>query len=165
MTSHPHAGDLRAAEFADYYGRPDAKWADGTPVKIILRPKSESDTKLMGKFFPGMAEAIEVARRRGEAPVAQTDQDNAMMTEATHGALTTGTMLQMLAENRPLRIMPIDGVTPSVETMMSGEYPHSKTHYIVHAENPPPAVAHFVAYLRSPAGIAQLARIGAAPAQ
>ena len=67
VTSHSDARDLRGAEFSDYYGRANAKWADGTPVKIILRPKSESDTKLMAKFFPGMADAIEVARgaRRG----------------------------------------------------------------------------------------------------
>jgi len=71
----------------------------------------------------------------------------------------------MLAENRPLRIMSFDGVAPSVETLMSGEYPYSKTLYIVHAENPSPAVARFVAYLRSPAGIAELAKIGAVPAQ
>jgi len=165
VTSHPDPGDQHSAEFANYYGRASVKWADGTPVKIILRPKSESDTRLMGEFFPGMAEAIEAARTRGEAPVAQTDQDNAMMTEATRGALTTGTMLQMLAENRPLQIMPFDGVAPSVETMMSGKYPYSKTLYIVHGENPRPIVARFVAYLRSPAGIAELAKIGAAPAQ
>jgi len=163
VTSHPDAGDLRAAEFAGYYSRPDAKWADGTPVKIILRPKSESDTKLMAGFFPGMAEAIEAARKRGETPVAQTDQDNAAMAEATPGALTSGTMVQMLAEKRLLRTLSFDGVAPSVETMMSGAYPYSKTLYVVHAENPSPAVADFIAFVRSPAGIAELAKIGAAP--
>jgi len=86
VTSHPHPGELRAAEFADYYARANSKWADGAPVKIILRPKSESDTKLMAKFFPGMAEAIEAARVRGEVPVAQTDQDNATMATVTRGA-------------------------------------------------------------------------------
>ena len=165
VTSHSDARDLRGAEFSDYYGRANAKWADGTPVKIILRPKSESDTKLMAGFFPGMAEAIEAARKRGETPVAQTDQDNAAMAEATPGALTSGTMLQMLAENRQLRIMSFDGVAPSVETMMSGSYPYSKTLYIVHAQNSSPAVADFAAFLRSPAGIAELAKIGAAPVQ
>lgn len=165
VTSHPDARDLRAADFSNYYGWAEAKWADGTPVKIILRPKSESDTKLMEKFFPGMAEAIEAARARGEVPVAQTDQDNVTMAEVTRGSLTSGTMLQMLAENRPVRIMSFDGVAPTVEAMVSGEYPYSKTLYIVHAESPSPAVADFAAFLRSPAGIAELAKIGAAPAR
>jgi len=165
VTSRSNEGDLRATEFAGYYSRADAKWADGTPVKIILRPKSESDTKLMAKFFPGMAEAIAAARARSEVPVAQTDQDNASMAMANRGALTSGTMLQMLAERRPLQFLSIDGVAPSVKTMLSGAYPYSKTLYIVHAENPSPAVAEFVAFLRSPAGIAQFARLGAAPAQ
>ncbi len=163
VTSHSNSGGLRRVEFANYYGRADARWADGLRVKVILRPKTESDTKLMASFFPGMSEAIMAARDRDEVPIAHTDQDNAMMAEVTPGALTSGTLLQMLAEKRQLRILPIDGIKPTVETMMSGKYPYYKTLYIVHAEKPSPDVAKFIAFLRSPAGIAELSKLGAAP--
>jgi phosphate transport system substrate-binding protein len=164
VTSHPEARDLSTADLVRFYGQAGAKWADGTPVRVILRPNSESDTKLLANFFPGMADAMAAARARGEVPVATTDQINAAMAEATTGTLTNATMLQMLAERRHLRILSIDGVAPTLANMVSGDYPYAKTLYVVHRENPSPAVTGFLAFLRSPAGTAELEKIGAVPA-
>ena len=82
-------------------GRPS--WADGSLIRIILRPKSDSDTAVLGAMFPGMAAAIEEARKRPDIPIAATDQDNADMAERIPGSLTGSTMSQVKMERRNLR--------------------------------------------------------------
>ena len=112
-------------------------------------------------FFPGMEESLPKARARGDIPVAQTDQDNATAAESITGSLTMATWLQILSEKRKLQPVTIDGAVPSVKTVADGTYPYSKTLYMVHAENPTPAVAAFIAFLRSPEFAQELERNGA----
>ena len=35
-----------------------AGWYDGVPIRIVLRPRSETDTALLGELFPGLAAAM-----------------------------------------------------------------------------------------------------------
>ena len=80
-------------------------------MRVILRPRSESDTALMGELFPGLAPAMAKARQRPDIPVAATDQDNADMAEQTPGSLVGSTLTQLELEERNLRLVPIDGVS------------------------------------------------------
>ena len=128
-TSHRAPNGLKSTEIADIYKSPKATWADGTAIRVILRPKSDSDTPLMGGLFPGMGSALEVARARHDTNIAATDQDNADAAQRIEGSLTGSTLTQMITEQRNLRLTPIDGVAPSLATAESGAYLFSKTLY------------------------------------
>ena len=101
-------------------------WPDGFPLRIVMRPRSESDTALIGALFPGAGAAIERARTRTEIPIAATDQDNADLAERLTGSLIGATLTQIKLEKRKLSFVDIDEVKPSLENLESGAYPYAK---------------------------------------
>jgi phosphate transport system substrate-binding protein len=152
VTSHRSPNALRSGEIAGIYALGKSRWQDDTPIRVILRPRSDSDTPLLGSLFPGMAAAIEEARKRPDVPTAATDQDNADLAERVPGSLAGATLTQIAMESRKLRFVPIDGVAPTIANFESGQYPYAKTLHFVVSASPKPAVVRFLAFLKSPAG-------------
>jgi len=151
ITSHPRPNGLRTVELADLYRRANATWSDGAPMRLVLRPRSDSDTLLLSTTFPGMAAALEEARQRPELPTAATDQDNVNLVERLPSSLSTSTLTQVLTERPQVRLVALDGVEPTLENFESGKYPFFKPIYFVLSQNPKPAAQRFVAALGSPA--------------
>lgn len=156
VTSHPNPSGLKSDEIARVFGAQKSAWADGSPIRVILRPKSDSDTLILEGLFPGMVAALEAARTRHDVPVAATDQDNATAAERIAGSLTGSTLTQIRTEQRQLRLVSINGVAPTLEAMESGAYPFSKTIHFVLPAKPNPRAEDFLAFLQSPAGQALL---------
>lgn len=149
-TSPPKPNGLQAADLPRIVAAEKSTWADGTPIRIILRPRSEADTALLGELFAGMDKAIENARRRQEVPIAATDQDNADLAERTPGSLIGTTMTQLTTEHRNLRVVPLDGIEPALANFESGAYPFAKKLYLILRPNSAPEARQFVDFLRSP---------------
>jgi phosphate transport system substrate-binding protein len=164
VTSHRNPGGLKAADVARLYGTANASWDDGTPVRVILRPRSESDTALLGNLF-GLAAAIESARLRPDVPMAATDQDNADLAENVQGSLTAASLVQVKLEQRRLQFISLDGVELSLENLENGKYPYAKTMYFVLPAKKNPAAEQFIAFLRSPAGLNALRQTGNLPSE
>jgi len=160
VTSRPTAQGLNSTEIADIFKAPRAMWVDGSPIRIILRPKSDSDTPVLIRIFPGMAAALEAARARHDIPVAATDQDNADAAERLKDSLAGSTLTQITTERRNLRLISIDGVVPSIDALESGAYPFSKTLYFILPAKATPAAERFVAFIQSPTGQALLRETG-----
>jgi phosphate transport system substrate-binding protein len=160
VTSHARPNGLTSADFARIYQSDKPLWADGTPIRLILRPTNESDTWVLGEIFPGMSAALAKARTRADMSIAATDQDNADMAEKTAGSLVGATFTQIKMEDRNLRFVPIDGVLPSLETYEKGAYPFSKTLYVVFPAKRSASGERFLAFLRSPQGAAALRETG-----
>jgi phosphate transport system substrate-binding protein len=160
VTSHPRPNGLNSKDIADIFKAQKAAWADGTPIRIILRPKSDSDTEVLGGMFPGMAAAIEEARRRPDIPVTATDQDNASMAERVPGSLAGSTFTQIKTERRNLRMVAIDGAEPSLENFQRGAYPYGRLLFFVLPARKAPTAERFIGFLRSPEGQATLQATG-----
>lgn len=152
VTSHRNPDGFKSDDIPRLYKSPQATWSDGTPIRIILRPKSDSDTPALTAMLPGMAAAVDEARRRPDVPIAATDQDNASLAERVPGSLASSTLTQIKAEARNLRIIAVDGVVPSIETFRSGAYRFGKTLAFVLPAQKSPAAERFIAFLQSPAG-------------
>jgi phosphate transport system substrate-binding protein len=148
------------AELVSAFGAKDPRWPDGSAIHLILRPRSDFDTQLIARSFPGMSTAIEAARRRADLPTAATDQDSAELAERLPGSLVQAGYGQIIAEKRALRFIAVDGVHPSLETLSDGRYRHQKTFYVVyHVERSGPA-DRLIAFVRSRAGSAMLRENG-----
>jgi phosphate transport system substrate-binding protein len=156
ITSHPRPNGLRSSEIADIFKSLRPTWKDGSPIRIILRPRSDSDTTVLGGMFPGMAAAIETARQRPDIPIAATDQDNADLAERMAGSLSASTLTQIISERRALRVVTIDGIEPSLAALEGGSYPYTKTLDFVMSPRTSPQAGAFLAFLRSSAGQALL---------
>lgn len=155
-TSHSRPNGLKDVDLAGIFAAEKPAWADGTPIRIILRLRGDSDTALLAEFFPGMGAAIETARRRAELPTAATDQDNAEMAERTPGSLTGTTVTQLKTEHRDLHVVPLDGIEPTLANLESGAYRFVKQlHFIVPGASSDEAQL-FMDFLRSPPGLKAL---------
>jgi phosphate transport system substrate-binding protein len=155
-TSHSNPHGLKSADLAGIVSAERPTWADDTPIRIILRPRSDTDTALLAELFTGMGEAIETARRRAELPTATTDQDNAALAERTSGSLVGTTMTQIKTERRNLHVVSLDGVEPTLANFESGAYRFVKKLYFIVPRESTPEARQFVDFLRSPQGVKAL---------
>jgi phosphate transport system substrate-binding protein len=162
-TSHRNPNSLRRAELAPIYASPQPAWADGSPLRIILRTRLDADTEILSDVVPGMREAFAAARERKDVPVAATDQDNTKLAETMPGALMFGGLSQLELEKRDLRYVTIDGVKPSLATFESGAYPYEKTFYLVFPRDRSPKAQRFLDFVRSAPGRAALRASGTLP--
>jgi phosphate transport system substrate-binding protein len=158
-TSHRGPNALKTADLPKILAASKPVWPDGTPIRLILRPRSETDTKLLGDLFPGMAKAIEDLRRRAEVPIAATDQDNADMAQQLAGSLTGTTLVQLKTEHRHLNVVTLNGVEPTLANFVDGRYPFGKDLHFILRKDAGPAAKEFIAFLRSPDGEKALRKI------
>ena len=82
------------------------------------------------------------------------------MAETLPGALTTGSLTAILAENRPLAPIAIDGVTPTLENLATGAYKISKSFYLVTGSETSGTALEFIRFIRSAKGAAILRTTG-----
>jgi phosphate transport system substrate-binding protein len=151
-TSHRNPNGLKAASVVAMYGEPDARWDDGTPIKVILRPKGDTENISLADAFPGMDRVLERLRARRDVPIAANDQDNAEAAERMPGSLVSITATQIVMEGRNLRMVAIDGIAPTYQNFASGRYPLAKTLYLVTKAQPSPAAIQFLQFVRSEQG-------------
>ena len=155
-TSHRSPNGLKSGDLARIYAADRPTWADGAPLRIILRQRSEADTALLGQLFVGMDAAIDAARRRADVPTAATDQDNVNLAEHVPGSLIGTTASQLATERHDLRVVPLDGIAPSFANFESGAYPFAKKLYVIVRANGRSDARRFVDFLRSPPGVKAL---------
>jgi phosphate transport system substrate-binding protein len=160
-TSLPAAPPLTSDAVAGLYGAADARWPDGRPVRIVLRDEKEVSTQLLIKYFPRMQPALQEARKRMDVPIAMTDQENGDMAEQVAGSLTAMGLMQLVGERRALRILPVDGVAPSVEELESGRYRLATEVCLILPPRAKPGARKFAEYFLLPDGQAAARSVAA----
>ncbi len=143
---------ITTRELEQIYSGRMLSWADGSRIRVILRPRSETDTEITRGLSPVMNEAINAASVRPGMILAVTDQENLESMEKTPGALGGGTLTQILSENRHVKILKLNGLAPSVKALQDGSYPLSKTLYLITGTETSPATRQFVAFIHSGKG-------------
>jgi len=118
--------DITAQELADLYAGKIANWPDGKPVRLILRPVDDADTKLIRKLSPEMDAAMTSAQQRPGMTVAVTDPEAVEDISKTPGALGASGLTGIIVEQQPVNVMSLNGVAPTPETLTRGEYPFVK---------------------------------------
>ncbi len=136
------------------------EWPDHTPIRLIIRPESDTDTVLLKEMSPAMEKAVRRALSREGMLVAITDQENADLLAKVKGAFGAATLSQLVSEKLPLRALSLDGVQPSLASLAGGTYPYFKVYFAVTGPRSSPAAKRFVDFLFSPEGRAVLTRTG-----
>jgi phosphate transport system substrate-binding protein len=158
---HQESEGLRPADLPALFRDPSPTWADGTALKIILRPRSGSEYPYLIKVVPEMGAALDEAHQRRGIPVGATDQENVDIAQRTKGSLAIASLLQLRAEELPLRPLPLDGVEPSAETLADGSYPFPYRICLLLPAQPSAAGQRFVSFVASPEGRNTLRALGA----
>lgn len=155
--------NLSYPEIADIYRGRRTAWPDGSRLRLILRPDSDSDTIVLRDSVPEMKSVLDEAYRHQGFPIAATDQDSADQIAAIPGGVGTSVLCLLLTEKRPLKVFTLNGVAPSPETVANGKYPLVKTLYLVTPAAPNAATKKFLVYLRSDEAVKILRGTGHLP--
>ncbi len=157
------ATGLTMRQVADIYEGKTERWPDGTPVRLIMRPEDGSETKSLMAVSPEMNRALRVAVGRKGMIYAMTDQETADRVEKLPGALAPSLLPLVLSEKRRVRVLPLDGVLPSVKSIADGSYPLVRSAWTVTGPSVSPAAKRFLEFLHSPAGHKVLVQCGQVP--
>lgn len=158
-------GEITLAELAAMYEGSRTRWPDGQPVRPVLRPADDIDTRLLGDMSPGMERAAQAAARRPGMNVASTDAAAASALETVPGAIGATSLSLVVSERRRLKALRIDGREPTLESLAAGSYPFVKTLTLVTAATPAPQVEAFLRFVGSPRGAQLLHSLGSLPSR
>lgn len=149
------------AELADIYSGRRATWSEGTPIRLVMRSATTSDTLSLQALSPELKHAVAAALARPGMIIAATDQEAADFIERSPGAIGTITLALVRAEKRNVHILPINGVVPSTRTLADGSYPYAKQMLLARRKShESAAVARFLEFVASPQGRRILAETG-----
>lgn len=149
---------ITTRELEQIYNGQTGSWPDGTLLRLVLRPDTETDTAIVKSLSPALAEAVKLAHTRTGMITALTDQDSASAVESISGSLGGSTLTQILTEKRQVKVLSLNGVKPSVKGLSDGSYPLAKSLYLVTSPQTPPAARQFIEFIASGAGKRLLAK-------
>lgn len=160
------ATGMSSGDLVRIYAGETTSWPDGLPIRLILRPAQDSATVLLCGISAEMGHAVEMAQKRRGLVMAGSDQENADMLEALPGSLGTISLGQIVAEERKLRPLALDGITPTLEAVADGSYPYVYPLYLVvcPAHSPMPLATAFLTFLHTPEARTIFAAAGFLPA-
>lgn len=163
VTSRSGDPGFATADLVAIYRGEVTDWPDGSPIRLVLRPPTDTDTKIIGEALPGMAAALEAAATQPIIPVGASDQDAAGLLESTSGSLGFLSLSLVRGEAREVTILTLDGVTPGPDSVADGSYPVPKTFHFVRRKDPASKVAGFLDFVRSDEGRQLLRELGHVP--
>lgn len=152
--------NISLAELVDFYSAKRSAWPDRVPVRIVLRPTTDTDTSIIKNLSPMLRDAITLAERRPVMVFADTDTEAADAIEKLPGSLGPTALALVLSERRKVKMLKLDGVEPSIQALTEGRYPLFKRFYIVSGPKPAAGTKAFIAFLQSNAGQAILMQTG-----
>ncbi|MDH3596027.1 MAG: substrate-binding domain-containing protein [Rhodospirillales bacterium] len=154
---------LTRADLLEIYAGERISWPDATPIRLILRPESDTDWRILIAHMPGLADSLARSKHRRRLPVAYTEQETMGLAEKLAGSLATASLSAVIAEDRSLQPLVLDGVAPTVDNLSNGSYPLSKTFYAVVPNDPDQLTKRFIRFLASAEGARLLRRHGSLP--
>ena len=152
------------AELAEVYAGTLTAWDDGRPIRLILRAPQESDTLTLRAISATMDSAVQAAAHRRGMVTAENDLDTVELIEKVPASLAPTTLGLLRALGRNYRMLPLAGVSASLQALEAGKYPWSKSLFVVHGPHPSEAARHFIVFLRTPGAQESLRRADYLPA-
>jgi len=156
------AETLTLSGIEDIYAGRRIAWKDGRPIRLILRPTSDTAHLYLAGLTPGMRAALDRAHTVPGVCIGITDSEAATQLERTPGSFGTTVLGLIVSENRRLRALSVDGVPPSSPS--SPSYPFFLTLSLVYRPGRGSAATEpFIEFAQSKEGRRILAQAGYDP--
>jgi phosphate transport system substrate-binding protein len=159
-TSMAGVSGLTRAQLAEMIEDPRAAWPDGTPVRLVLRPKSDGDYVLLASMGPLVELALERANARAGMVIAITDQEAADAVARLRGGLGTCSLSLLRSGLNNLVPLALDGVAPTVANIENASYRIVNRMHIATLGAPTGVALELINFLQLPDGLALLAQLG-----
>lgn len=153
--------NLSRADILKIFSGQMLNYADGSPIRLILRSRNDAYTTLLINSIDGMKDAMAKARARTELPVAGTDQDNMDEARSLPGSLAGFPLTQLLTETNALYHVRYEGVEPTLKAMQSGTYPLKLRIDAVTRVDQTAVVERFFSFMMSDQAAARIEEMGA----
>lgn len=154
---------LSRRELVDVYAGERRRWENDAPIVVLQRERGDSSHEAVDRALPEFAAVNDAAYRQERWRVVYNDRamyEALVSTPGSIGLLDVGaTQTQALA----LRVLELDGVTPTEANLRSGRYPFAKDLSFVSVEQPAGLAAEFVEFIRSSDGQALIRQRGYVP--
>lgn len=165
LAAHPAVPDvaLRTADVVSLYTGAHKQWRDGQPVVVLQRERGDSGHAAVHRVLPALAAADAAAWQARRFRVLYYDHAMQAALLATPGSVGWFDLAAVRSQGLPLRVLAIDGVTPSPAAVAEQRYPFWKDLAFVLQGPPSPQVARLLACVAGPTGRALLVTHGALP--
>lgn len=141
-------------------------WPDGTPIRLVLRPVEETDTKILRAMSEQMARAVDSALDRDGLLTATNDQENAETLESLDGSIGLVATGQIATEQRQLKVLRLVSSAKDPAPTADGQgRALTKSLYLVTTPLTKPIAAEFAAFVVSKEGREILAQHDHLPAE
>jgi phosphate transport system substrate-binding protein len=152
---------LSESQVCGIYSRQLVNWnqlgGPDLPVAPRTRPDTEVDAEVVRARVPCLKD-LQMAESVRSMPKAA---DMAKELAATAGAIGMTTMTVVEQSEARIRPLALNAVEPNAMNVRSGAYPLTRDSFLITRERPAPAVARFLAFVRSAEGAAVVAANGA----
>lgn len=156
--------EMTSQELTAVYSGTKTKWKDGHEIIVQTRENFDSGFMILGKEIPGFKEAHEESIKTSKWSVYYTDQEANQALSKTPYAIGVTDLGMIATEKLNVKPLKLNGVTPNLETMQSGEYTLTRTLYLIYNEKTLPAKAKaFVDFIKSGEAAALLKEHGYLP--
>jgi len=152
VTSKQPPLSLTLEQIAAIYSGGTTRWADGSPIRLVMRSRQESDSRILSSLAPVMESAVEIALERPGLLIAPNDLINLELLNKTPGSLGTTNLGLLQSQEYNLQIITVDGIVATLDALYRGVYSHYKELYIAHGPKVSPAARGFLEFILSASG-------------
>lgn len=128
------------------------RFPDGSPAVPLLRDRSESANSALERLVPGLRSAREQAYRDRRLRVLYHDRAMAEAISSTHGSFGVFPLGGLIAMRLPFKVLAIDGVRPSPETLTDGRWRATREIFFVARPERLARAEPFLRFVNSPEG-------------
>ncbi|ACM19221.1 periplasmic solute-binding protein [Geotalea daltonii FRC-32] len=144
--------EITTRELEDIYTGKLTKWPNGETIRIILRPREDIDTKILGELSPGMGRALREAHKKPGMIFSITDPEATESIIKTPGAIGTAAICCVIDNKGRLNALSLNGRKASAKGVADGTYPLAKDLRFITIRKTPPAALDFLRFVYSAKG-------------
>jgi phosphate transport system substrate-binding protein len=157
------ASNLTEQQICDVYAGKTSNWKALGGPELEIAPRTRPDTEVDAEVVRANIKCLAELRMPEAVKVMPRSGDMANELAATAGAIGMTTMTVVEQSQGKIRALSINGIAPSAENVERKAYPLVRESFFVTKAPPPPTVARFLAFTRSPAGDEVIRANGAIP--
>lgn len=152
--------DVTTRELENIFAGRTTAWSNGTPIRPVLRPEEDIDTRILRELSAGMNQAMSDAKSRPGQMTAVTDPEAYLAVARTPGSIGATGLVSVVVEKLPLKVLSLNGVAPAPAALAARTYPLAKQLNFVTAPGTPTAARKFLKFVYSPHGRAIAEKAG-----
>ncbi|HEV2845270.1 MAG TPA: phosphate ABC transporter substrate-binding protein, partial [Thermoanaerobaculia bacterium] len=157
--------DLTERQICDVYAGRITNWKELGGPDLVIAPRARPDTEVDTEVVRAKIGCLKELRLAEPVKVMPATGDMAQELAATAGAIGMTTMTVVEQSQKRIRPLSLNGIAPHVENVKNQSYGLTRDSFLVTKATPTPAVARFLAFIRSPEGAKVIAANGAVPVE